>query len=116
MTVKTAGLICALVMAAPFQVSEAQANVDGLYGAWCMTGMATEIDGERVPDKASYTFTKDNVLKYDAGVFQQEEAFSIENGKIRTNSMGNYKIVSIESKEMVLNYGGYMFFSKGACS
>jgi hypothetical protein len=91
------------------------ANISGLYGSWCLIGMATEIDGEKIPDKASYTFTKDNILKYDAGFFKQEDSFTIETKKIKTKSMGNYKIISIKKNEMVLNYGGFMFFTKGMC-
>lgn len=92
-----------------------ETNVDGLYSSWCMTGMAAELDGERSPDKAAYTFTRDNILKYDAGFFKQEESFTIEDQKIKTKSMGNYKMISIKEDEMILYYGGYMFFKKGAC-
>ncbi len=91
------------------------ASIDGLYATWCLTGMASELDGERTPDKAAYTFTKDHMLKYDAGFFKQEEQFTIEGEKIKTKSMGNYKIISVAKDEMVLYYGGYMFFSKGHC-
>lgn len=90
-------------------------NVEGLYASWCMTGMAVELDGERTPDKATYTFTKDKKLKYDAGFFKQEETFIIEDQKIKTKSMGNYKMISIKEDEMILYYGGYMFFKKGTC-
>lgn len=90
-------------------------NVSGLYSTWCLTGMATELDGERIPDKASYIFTKDNQLKYDAGAFKQEGPFTIEGNKIKTKSMGNYRIESIKENEMILYYGGYMFFKKGDC-
>lgn len=96
-------------------VQAEDSNVDGLYASWCMTAMAVELDGERTPDKASYTFTKDKILKYDAGFFKQEEPFTIEDLKIKTKSMGNYKIISINEEEMILHYGGYMFFKKGAC-
>jgi hypothetical protein len=97
------------------QVAYPSQNIDGLYAAWCMTGMSKKLGGKRIPDKATYTFTKDSKLKYDAGFFKQEDNFSISDDKIKTNSMGNYKIISIESNEMILNYGGYMYFTKGAC-
>ena len=96
-------------------VHSEEMKVDGLYASWCMTGMATELDGERIPDIATYTFTKDGRLKYDAGFFKQEDTFSIEGEKIKTKSMGNYKIISIKNTKMILYYGGYMFFSRGSC-
>jgi len=112
---KTKVILSVLTLSLSSLVHAEEINVEGLYASWCMTGMATELDGERSPDKATYNFTKDNQLKYDAGFFKQEEAFSIEGEKIKTKSMGNYRIISIKENEMILNYGGYMFFSKGAC-
>jgi hypothetical protein len=90
-------------------------NIDGLYGSWCLTGMSLKIDGERIPDKATYTFTRDSMLKYDAGFFKQEDKFTVSGDKISTDSMGSYKIISIKTNKMILNYGGFMFFNKGAC-
>ena len=108
-------IVSTLVLLCSSLVQAEEINVDGLYASWCMTGTAVELDGERAPDKAAYTFTKDNILKYDAGFFKQEESFTIEDQKIKTQSMGNYKVISIKEDEMILYYGGYMFFKKGAC-
>lgn len=109
----TAALSGALTLMPP-QVNATE-NTEGLYASWCLTGMATELDGERTPDKATYTFTKDNQLTYDTGFFKQQDSFAISGDKITTNQMGNYKIIAIKSDEMILNYGGYLFFSKGSC-
>ena len=106
--------ISGLLTSMPSLVYSAQ-NIDGLYASWCLTGMSKELDGERVPDNATYTFTRDSKLKYEAGFFKQEDNFSISGDKITTKQMGNYKIISIKTNEMILNYGGYMFFNKGAC-
>ena len=104
-----------LILLAPTFSFAKDMDTSGLYATWCLTGMSTKIDGARTPDKSSYTFTKDNILKYDAGVFKQEGKFTIANARIKTKAMGNYKIISIKEDEMVLRYGTYMFFSKGRC-
>ena len=112
---KTNIIVTILTLVFSSLVHSEEMKVDGLYTSWCMTGMATELDGERTPDRVTYTFTKDNQLKYDAGFFKQEEAFSIEGAKIKTKSMGNYKIISIKNTKMILYYEGYMFFRRGSC-
>ncbi len=90
-------------------------DLDSLYGDWCLTGMSKELSGELIPDRANYTFTQSKQLKYDAGIFKQEDDFTIDEDKINTESMGNYKIISIEEHKMILNYGGFMHFDRGKC-
>ena len=91
------------------------ADINKIYATWCLNGLSQKIDGPKTPDKSNYTFTKNKKLKYDAGFFKQEDNFTIEGNKIRTKTMGNYQLISINSTEMVLYYGAYMFFSKGRC-
>ncbi len=103
-----------ILMLSPF-LQASDTDDDGLYASWCLTGMSLKIDGERTPDSGTYTFAKDKTLQYDAGFFKQEDTFTIKDGKIHTNNMGNYRIIEIKTNEMILNYGGFMFFTKGAC-
>ncbi|MCP4389641.1 MAG: hypothetical protein GY802_15195 [Gammaproteobacteria bacterium] len=55
-------------------------------------------------------------MQYDAGFIRQEGEFTIDGNKIRAKDLGNYSVVSIKGFDMILNYGGFMFFTKGACS
>lgn len=109
-------IIATIALATTPLSQAADFNPEDLYATWCLTGMAQTIDGERAPDKASYTFTRDHKLQYDAGFFKQEGEFTIDGDKIRTSGLGNYSVVSIKGFDMILNYGGFMFFTKGACS
>ncbi|GAA6171856.1 hypothetical protein NBRC116592_15260 [Colwellia sp. KU-HH00111] len=110
-------LITSTLLGAMSSVSHAESIVsDDLYKEWCLTGMSQELDGEVIPDKSNYNFTRDNKLKYQAAFFKQEGDFSIEGNKIKTKGMGNYKIVSIKPEKMVLYYGGYMHFKSGVCN
>jgi hypothetical protein len=90
-------------------------TADQLYASWCLREMAASLDDERVPDRATYIFTSDKKLKYETPAFKQEDSFTFDGNNIKTKSMGNYKIISIKSNEMVLYYMSYMFFSRGAC-
>ena len=113
---KLNAIIAAIALVSSPLSQAADFNQEDLYATWCLTGKSKTLDGERAPDKASYTFTRDHRLQYDAGFFKQEGKFTIEGDKIRAGGLGNYRVVSIEGFEMVLNYGGFLFFTKGACS
>ncbi len=109
-------IIAATMLAASAISQAADFDPENLYASWCLTGMSQTLDGTRAPDKATYTFTRDHRLQYDAGFFKQEGKFSIEGNKIKTSGLGNYRVVSIKGFDMVLNYGGFLFFTKGACN
>jgi hypothetical protein len=91
------------------------ADVNGLYGDWCLIGMSAEENGELIPDNAIYQFTKNGILNYSTGFFKQSGKYEIVGEKIKTKEMGSYKIISIGAEKMVLYYGGYMKFTKGKC-
>ncbi len=82
-----------------------------LMRLYCGASLVRQFDRVPVPPKVN------SILEpSDAGFFKQEGEFTIEGNKIRTKGLGNYRVVSIEGFEMVLNYDGFMFFTKGACS
>jgi|GEM_PF-6240416 len=112
---KTTLILFVIFMKLSTWVHAAEPKVNGLYATWCLTGMSKELNGELIPDKATYTFTHEGKLKYVAGFFKQEDDFTLAAEKIKTHSMGNYKIISIKPNHMVLNYGGYMYFTLGSC-
>ncbi|MGL4318306.1 MAG: hypothetical protein ACRCTL_17045 [Pseudomonas sp.] len=111
-SIKAALLLSALATSA--QASDY--NIDDLYGQWCLKSLAASLDGERTPDNSSYEFTKEGKLNYKMGVFEQSGDYSVSGNKIQTTGMGNYDIVSINKKEMVLIYSTYFFFEKGSCN
>lgn len=106
-------LLATLLLAA--NAGAADYRLDDLYGPWCLKGLAPTQDGEREPDNSTYDFTREGTLDYSMGGFTQSGAYRVEGDTISTEGMGNYSIVSIGERDMVLRYMGYFFFQRGAC-
>lgn len=88
------------------------AEEKNLVGVWVLEGMSESLKGERIPDGALYDFRADGTLHYQMSGFKQSGAYKIQGKKITTEAMGNYKVISIGREEMVLHYGGYLFFKR----
>lgn len=84
-----------------------------LMGTWVLEGMSEKLKGgEMIPDGAFYEFTPEGVLNYEMNGFKQSGKYQIKGKKISTEAMGTYNVISIKSDEMILHYGGYMFFKR----
>lgn len=106
-------ILCLLLLtvAAPAMAIKPHEKAN-LIGTWVLEGMSEKLDGERIPDGAFYEFTRDGKLNYEMSGFKQSGTYKIKGKKILTDQMGTYKVISIKSDEMILHYGGYMFFKK----
>ena len=86
-----------------------------LFGSWCLVEKSQTQNGPRTTHASNYGFSQSGEIQYQSAFFKQSDQFEVIDGSIRTDKMGSYDIVNINSRNMILVSDSFMYFDRGEC-